>query len=164
MYAIHIHISQKQLPRKMNTRLVIIECAGYNFRQLFLWRLYFAYPNKVLSQYSVYTMIIIIETILNLTLSLSILGSMICLFFTLLLLWNLYEKVKIRIRNIWISCIVNWALIKLAGYCCQKSWWQGIRILAQERRRWYITCSFLKSIHDNESGNYYQIRSLLIQP
>ena len=34
-----LYVSQKQLPRKMMTRLVIIECAGYALRQLFLWRL-----------------------------------------------------------------------------------------------------------------------------
>ena len=39
-FYIHILIiffSQKQLTRKMNSRLVIIECAGYIFWQLFLW-------------------------------------------------------------------------------------------------------------------------------
>ena len=36
-----LYISQKQLPRKMKSRLVIIECAGYIFWQLFLWRLYY---------------------------------------------------------------------------------------------------------------------------
>ena len=34
-----IYFSQKQLPRKMKSRLVIIMCAGYIFWQLFLWRL-----------------------------------------------------------------------------------------------------------------------------
>ena len=29
----------KQLPRKMMARLVIIECAGYTSRQLFLWQI-----------------------------------------------------------------------------------------------------------------------------
>ena len=36
---IELYFSQKQLPRKMKSRLVIIMCAGYIFRQLFLWRL-----------------------------------------------------------------------------------------------------------------------------
>ena len=31
----NIYFSQKQLPRKMKSRLVIIDCAGYNFWQLF---------------------------------------------------------------------------------------------------------------------------------
>ena len=31
-----IYVSQKQVPRKMKTRLVIIECAGYTLWQLFL--------------------------------------------------------------------------------------------------------------------------------
>ena len=35
-----LYFSQKQLPRKMKARLVIIQCAGYIFWQLFLWRLY----------------------------------------------------------------------------------------------------------------------------
>ena len=38
---LHLYLSQKQLPRKMKTRLVIIECAGYTFSQLFFWRFYF---------------------------------------------------------------------------------------------------------------------------
>ena len=36
----YINFSSKQLPRKMKTRLVIIECAGYIFWQLFLWEVY----------------------------------------------------------------------------------------------------------------------------
>ena len=35
-----LHFSQKQLPREMESRLVIIMCAGYIFWQLFLRRLY----------------------------------------------------------------------------------------------------------------------------
>ena len=31
----YLYFSQKQLPRRMKTRLVIIMCAGYNFWQLF---------------------------------------------------------------------------------------------------------------------------------
>ena len=31
-----LYFSQKQLPREMESRLVIIECAGYIFWQLFL--------------------------------------------------------------------------------------------------------------------------------
>ena len=43
-----LHFSQKQLPRKMKLRLVIIVCAGYIFWQLFLWELYLgAYHNIV---------------------------------------------------------------------------------------------------------------------
>ena len=38
-----LYSSQKQLPRKMKSRLVIIECAGNNFWQLFLRRLYQGY-------------------------------------------------------------------------------------------------------------------------
>ena len=34
-----LYFSQKQPPRKMKSRLVIIDCAGYIFRQLFLQRL-----------------------------------------------------------------------------------------------------------------------------
>ena len=34
----NIHFSQKQLPRKTKTRLVIIECAGYIFWQLLFMR------------------------------------------------------------------------------------------------------------------------------
>ena len=40
----HCHMqllfSQKQLPHKMKTRLVIIKCAGGIFWQLFLWEVY----------------------------------------------------------------------------------------------------------------------------
>ena len=36
---IYIYVSQKQLPRKMKSRLVIIQCAGNIFWQLFLRRL-----------------------------------------------------------------------------------------------------------------------------
>ena len=36
-----LYFSKKQLLRKMKSRLVIIECAGYIFRQLFLRQLYF---------------------------------------------------------------------------------------------------------------------------
>ena len=35
-FNIHAHVSQKQLQRKMKTRFVIIECAGYTLCQLFL--------------------------------------------------------------------------------------------------------------------------------
>ena len=35
-----LYISQKQLPCKMKTCLVITMCAGYIFWQLFLWRIY----------------------------------------------------------------------------------------------------------------------------
>ena len=34
-----VYFSQKQLPRKMKSCLLIIECAGYINWQLFLWRL-----------------------------------------------------------------------------------------------------------------------------
>ena len=34
-----LYISQKQLPRKMKTRLVITMCVGYIFRQLYLWQI-----------------------------------------------------------------------------------------------------------------------------
>ena len=34
-----VYFSQKQPPRKLKTRLVIIECAGHIFWQLFLWQL-----------------------------------------------------------------------------------------------------------------------------
>ena len=37
---VHLYFSQKQLPRKMKSRLVIIACAGYILWQLFLRRLY----------------------------------------------------------------------------------------------------------------------------
>ena len=33
--SIFLYVSQKQLPRKMKTRLVIIECAGYTLWQFF---------------------------------------------------------------------------------------------------------------------------------
>ena len=36
---VHLYFSQKQLLREMEPRLVILECAGYIFWQLFLWRL-----------------------------------------------------------------------------------------------------------------------------
>ena len=37
LYMLLLYSSQKQLPHKMKSRLVIIECAGYIFWQLFLW-------------------------------------------------------------------------------------------------------------------------------
>ena len=36
-----LHFSQKQLPREMESRLIIIECAGYIFCRLFMRLLYF---------------------------------------------------------------------------------------------------------------------------
>ena len=36
-YAFYLYFSQKQLPREMESRLVIVVCAGYTFWQLFLW-------------------------------------------------------------------------------------------------------------------------------
>ena len=35
-----LYISQKQLRRKLKSRLVIVACAGYIFWQLFLWEVY----------------------------------------------------------------------------------------------------------------------------
>ena len=35
-----LYFSQKQMPREMEPRLVILECAGYILWQLFMWRLY----------------------------------------------------------------------------------------------------------------------------
>ena len=49
-YAIVLYFSQKQLPHKMKTRLVIIKCAGYTFRQLFLWRLYCVCNTRLLAK------------------------------------------------------------------------------------------------------------------
>ena len=37
---LYIYFSQKQLPRKTKPRLVVINCAGYVFWQLFLWEVY----------------------------------------------------------------------------------------------------------------------------
>ena len=39
IYSFYIHFSQKQLPREVKSRLVIMECTGYIFWQLFLRRL-----------------------------------------------------------------------------------------------------------------------------
>ena len=39
-----LYFSQKQLPRKRKPRLVIIDCAGYVFSQLFLWEVYTTGP------------------------------------------------------------------------------------------------------------------------
>ena len=47
----------------MKTRLVIIECAGYTFRQLFLWRLYNIYI--ILYTHTQYTMSIEITDLLE---------------------------------------------------------------------------------------------------
>ena len=35
-----LYFSQKQMPREMDSRLVIVVCAGHTFWQLFLRRLY----------------------------------------------------------------------------------------------------------------------------
>ena len=43
----YICFSQRQLPRKMKSCLVIIVCAGYIFWQLFLWRIYILYICQV---------------------------------------------------------------------------------------------------------------------
>ena len=40
MIATKIYLSQKQLPREMESRLIIIVCAGYIFWQLFLRQKY----------------------------------------------------------------------------------------------------------------------------
>ena len=45
----HLYFSQKQLPRKMELRLVITKCAGYTFRQLFLWEVYVRRDNNFLN-------------------------------------------------------------------------------------------------------------------
>ena len=42
-FEMQLYFSQKQLPGKMKSRLVILECAGYIFWPLFLQRLYYAY-------------------------------------------------------------------------------------------------------------------------
>ena len=44
-----IYFSQKQLPHKMKSRLVIIDCAVYIFRQLFLWRLYLSKTRYIIN-------------------------------------------------------------------------------------------------------------------
>ena len=46
-----LYISQKQLPRKMKSRFVIIVCAAYIFWQLFLWRLYVRCCDNILFYY-----------------------------------------------------------------------------------------------------------------
>ena len=48
-----LYFSQKQLPRKMMSRLVIIECAGYIFWQLFLWPLQLSYLPSLVTTPSV---------------------------------------------------------------------------------------------------------------